>query len=154
MCGWRLNRESLRQLTHGTARRLAATRGDRNDAARFARAEGVIEVAVDAGKVNAVGGGRDVKLAIICKRPAGQPAAADGWTNRQLPAPTARAAVASVEGCGTFAERVRAETDRLGATAATDVTVPSGSGTRPGTCGRRRPGCRIPSTWPRRSGTR
>ena len=40
LAGWTLDRESLRRLTHGTARRLSAARADRNDAARFARAEG------------------------------------------------------------------------------------------------------------------
>ena len=121
--GWTLDRESLRPRTRSTARRLSAARPDRNDAARFARAGGVIEVAVDAGQVNAVGGGRDVTVAVVCKRPLGQPASADGWANRQLPAPTVRAVVANIEDSAAFAGRVRAETDRLDATTAADVTV-------------------------------
>lgn len=123
LAGWTLDRESLRQLTHATARRLAAARPDRNDAARFARAGGVIEVAVDAGKVNTAGGWRDVKVAVVCKRLLGTPASADDWANRKLPAPTVRTVVANIEDAAAFADRVRAEADRLDVTTATDVTV-------------------------------
>ena len=123
LAGWTLDRESVRRLTHATARRLSAARADRNDAARFARADGVIEAAIDAGKVNTTGGWRDVKVAVICKRPLGKPATPDGWENRRLPAPTVRAVAANVEDSTAFADRVRAETDRLGATTAADVTV-------------------------------
>jgi hypothetical protein len=124
LAGWTLNRESVRQLTHATARRLSADRADRNDAARFARADGVIEVAIDAGKVNTTDPGwRDVKVAVISKRTLGKPASASEWENRKLPAPTVRAVVAAVEGSDVFAGRVRAETDRLDATTAADGTV-------------------------------
>ena len=123
LAGWALNRESLRQLTHGTARRLSAARADRNDAARFARAEGVIEVAIDAGKVNTTGGWRDVKVAVISKRKLGKPASVTDREHRQLPAPKVVVVAASIEGSDLFAERVRAEADRLDATTAADVTV-------------------------------
>jgi hypothetical protein len=127
LAGWTLNRESLRQLTHATARRLSADRADRadrNDAARFARADGVIEVAIDAGKVNTTDPGwRDVKVAVISKRTLGKPASASDWKNRKLPPPTVVVVTASVEGSDVFAERVRAETDRLDVTTAADVTV-------------------------------
>ena len=149
LAGWTLDRESLRPLTHGTARRRAAARPDRNDAARFARGGGfpssprrsprpdrndaarfargggVVEVAIDAGQANAVGGWRDVTAAVVCKRTLGPPASADGWENRKVPAPTVRAVVASIEDSKAFADRVRAETDRLGATTAADGTVPA-----------------------------
>ena len=106
-----------------TARRRPAARPARHDAARFARAEGVIEVAIDAGTVNTRDPSwRDVKVAVISGRTPGEPASADGWEKRALPAPTA--AAADVEGSDAFADRVRAETDRLGVTAAADVTVP------------------------------
>ena len=45
------------------------------------------------------------------------------WANRKLPAPTVVVVTASVEGSDLFAERVRAEADRLDATTAVDVTV-------------------------------
>ena len=123
LAGWTLNRESVRQLTHTAARRLSAARADRNDAARFARAGGVVEVAIDAGKVNTADGWRDVKVAVLSKRKLGDPASATDWENRKRPAPTVRAVVAAVEDSAAFAGRVRAEADRLDATTAGDVTV-------------------------------
>lgn len=123
LAGWTLNRESLRQLTHATARRVSATRGERNDAVRFARAAGVVETAIDAGKVNTATGWRDVKVAIISKRRLGKPASEKDGINRKLPSPTVVTVVASIEGSDTFTERVRAEADRLNVTTAADVTV-------------------------------
>ena len=125
LAGWTLNRESIRRLTRDTAHRLPAARADRNDAARFARAGGVVEVAIDAGQANAVGGRRDVKVAAMSERTPGKPASPARWKNRKLPAPTAVVATASIEGSDAFAGRVRAATDRPDATAAADVTVPA-----------------------------
>ena len=51
-CGWRLDDETIRLVTHAAARRAAAERPQRADAARFAATSGDIEVPIDAGKVN------------------------------------------------------------------------------------------------------
>jgi len=123
LCGWQLDDEVIRQLTHAAARRAAATRDIRADAARFARAPGAAEVAIDAGKVNTDTGWRDVKVAVFGKRAAGEPTGLDRWDERELPAPSARAVVAAVEEVEVFTGRVRAEADRLGVTTAPDVTV-------------------------------
>lgn len=123
LAGWTLGRESVRQLTPAAARRLSAARADRNDAARLARAGGVVEVAIDAGKVNTADGWRDVKVAAISRRKVGTPASAGADENRKRPAPTVRTVVAAIEDSAAFAERVRSETDRLDVTAAADVTV-------------------------------
>jgi hypothetical protein len=123
LCGWQLDDEVIRQLTHAAARRATTTRDTRADAARFARAPGGIEVAIDAGKVNTDTGWRDVKVAVLSKREAGEPIGLDRWDERDLPAPSARAVVAAIEEAGVFTGRVRAEADRLGATTAPDVTV-------------------------------
>src|SRR5262249_32001162 len=66
------------------------------------------------------GGGRRRGCA---RAPPGPPAAPATWDERDLPAPSARAVVANIEDRDAFAGRVRAEADRLGATAAADVTV-------------------------------
>lgn len=123
LCGWHLDDDVIRRLTHATARRATTDRDTRADAGRFARAPGVIEVAIDAGKVNTDTGWRDVKVAVFGKREAGEPAGLDRWAERDLPAPSARAVVAAVEEAEWFAGRVRAEADRLGVTTAPDVTV-------------------------------
>jgi hypothetical protein len=123
LSGWDLDDEVIRQLTHAAARRLGDARPHRTDAERFARADGVIEAQIDAGKVNTTTGWRDVKLGVFCKRKLGASATPAAWGDRELPAPTIRAVVANVEEAGAFAVRVRGEADRLGVTTAGDVTV-------------------------------
>jgi len=123
LAGWELDDEVIRQLTHAAAKRIGGSRGDRPDVARFARAAGVIEAQIDAGKVNTTTGWRDVKLGVLCKRKPGESVTPAEWSDRDLPAPTIRAVVAGVEEASDFAVRVRAEADRLGVTTAGDVTV-------------------------------
>ena len=123
LCGWSVDAETIRRSTHASARRAAAERPTRADAARFAAAPGAIELLIDAGKVNTAGGYRDVKLALFLRRSPGKPATVDQWASRRLPGPTIRAAVAAIEGCELFGERVRCEADRLGVTVAGGVSV-------------------------------
>ena len=123
LSGWDLDDETIRRATHAAARAAAAARPERPDAGRFARTPGVIEVPIDAGKVNTTEGWRDVKVAVFAKCAEGEPATPEQWAERELPAPAVRTVVAAVEEAGTFAGRVRAEADRLGVTAAADVTA-------------------------------
>jgi hypothetical protein len=123
LAGWELDDNTIRKITHESARHAAATRADRTDAERFAEAKGDPEVAIDAGKVNTLTGWRDVKMAVISRREAGESATPAEWDTRQLPAPTVRMVVAAIEDCEAFGERVRAETDRVGVTTAANATV-------------------------------
>jgi len=123
LAGWQLDDETIRRWTHAAAARATATRAERSSGARFAAADGEIEVQIDAGKVNTREGWRDVKLGVFAKREAGAPTTLDNWAERNLPAPSVRAVVAAVEEADGFAGRVRAEADRLGVTTAADVTV-------------------------------
>lgn len=123
LCGWDLDDDTIRRLTHAAARRATAARDGRDDAAPFAEAAVPVEVQVDAGKVNTTGGWRDVKLAVFASRVVGEPATPTEWDRRELPAPRGRTVVAAVEESAAFAVRVRAEADRLGVTTAADVTV-------------------------------
>jgi hypothetical protein len=123
LCGWDLDDESIRQITHAAARRAAASRSHRGDIERFEQASGHVEVAIDAGKVNTDTGWRDVKLAVVCKRKAGEPVTVDNWDKRELPTPTVCTVVAAIEDSQSFTTRVRSEADRLRTTTATDVTV-------------------------------
>jgi len=123
LCGWDLDDNTIRQVTHAAASAATATRPTRTDGDRFAAAPGVVEVPIDAGKVNTTTGWRDVKIAVVSKREVGEPVTPDQWDERDLPAPTVRTVVAAVEGAEAFAARVQAETDRLGVTTAPDVTV-------------------------------
>lgn len=123
LCGWDLDDDTIRKLTHAAARRATTTRDEREDDERFAQASGAVEVAIDAGKVNTDTGWRDVKVAAFCKRKAGESASLAEWDERKLPTPSVRTVVAAVEESDRFADRVRTESDRLGATTASDVTV-------------------------------
>jgi len=123
MCGWSVDDDVIRRATHAAADRAAADRPDRADTARFAQAAGDIEVLIDAGKVNTLGGWRDVKVGLFLRRPAGHPAAPADWDTRDLPAPAVRATIAAVEEAEVFGTRLRAEADRLGVTTHPAVTV-------------------------------
>ena len=52
--------DPIRRATHQAAQAATATRPQRGDAARFARAQGRVEDHNDAGEVNTTGGWRDV----------------------------------------------------------------------------------------------
>lgn len=123
LSGWKLDDDAIRQATHAAAARASATRDQRDAAERFAAAAGVIEVPIDAGKVNTTGGWRDVKVAVFARREEGEPATPEQWDERVLPTPAVRTVVAAIEEAESFAVRVRAEADRLGVTTAADVTV-------------------------------
>jgi hypothetical protein len=123
LCGWQVDDEVIRQTTHAQARRAAQERPTRSDAASFAESPGEVEVLMDAGKVNTLGGWRDVKIGLFLKREPGPPAQPPEWDRRALPAPTVRATVAAIEGAGRFGQRLRGEADRLGVTTAATATV-------------------------------
>ena len=123
LCGWDLDDESIRKITHAVARRATVTRNQRDDVERFQQASGQVEALIDAGKVNTDTGWRDVKISVLCKREADEPITVDDWDKRDLPRPTAHTVVAAIEESAIFTNRVRLEADRLGATTATDVTV-------------------------------
>lgn len=123
LAGWTLDDDTVRLATHSTARRAASARPERPDAARFAEAEGAVEVPIDAGKVNTTEGWRDVKVAVFARREAGEPATPQEWDDRELPAPTIRTVVAAIEGVEAFAIRLKSEAGRLGVTSSGDATV-------------------------------
>lgn len=123
LCGWELDDETIRQATHKTAEYAQQSRTERGDAQRFAKAKGVVEVPIDAGKVNTPGGWRDVKMAVISKRELGQSATPEQWDERELPKPSCRSVVAAIEGCHEFTKRVQTETDRLNVSCDNEVTV-------------------------------
>jgi hypothetical protein len=115
LAGWDLDDEAIRQLCHAEAARARDWQAAAAPAAeRLAPAAGAWEVQVDAGKVNTDTGWRDVKVAVFAKRPAGKPAEAATWDERELPRPTARRVLAAVEEAQAFGPRCRAEAERLG----------------------------------------
>lgn len=122
-CGWEVDDEVIRQTTHAEARRVADQRPGRNDATPFGKADGEIEVLIDAGKVNTRTGWRDVKCALFLKRKPGPAATPDEWDQRDLPSPTVRTVIAAIEEADHFGPRLRRESDRLNVTTHPCVTV-------------------------------
>ena len=114
VAGWDLDDDTIRRACHETAEHATSTRQRRDTAEVFARAQGEAELHIDAGKVNTKGGWRDVKLAVIARRPPGEPTTAAVWDERDLPAPSARSVVAAVEEAEAFGVRCAAEVRRLG----------------------------------------
>jgi hypothetical protein len=113
--GWTISDETIRQVCQAEAAAIAAWRSDAEAAAAgFRRAEGLPEFQTDAAKVNTDTGWRDVKIGIFAKRPAGEPAAAADWEDRELPRPTARVAFAAIEPSEAFGARWRPWAERLG----------------------------------------
>jgi hypothetical protein len=123
VAGWDLDDNTIRQLCHATAAQATAGRDERATAQRFAAAAGDLELQIDAGKANTLGGWRDVKVAVFARRPRGTPATAADWDERDLPAPAVRAVVAAVEEAAAFGERCAEEAQRLELTEPTSLSV-------------------------------
>jgi hypothetical protein len=123
-CGWQVSDETIRRACQAEAPRVAAFRADSPAiAAAFADAAGDIEFQTDAAKVNTPGGWRDMKIGIFARRDRGEPATSAGWDDRDLPAPTTRAAFAAIEPIDDFAPHWGEWADRLGITERAAITV-------------------------------
>jgi hypothetical protein len=124
LCGLSLSHEWIRSLCDQESRRIE-TWSQESPAAtqKFRQAQGNIEFQTDGTSVNTQDGWREMRLGIVAKRPAGEPAAADEWDTRKLPAPTARTAFAAIEDSETFASRWRGCVSRLGIVDTSQVTV-------------------------------
>jgi hypothetical protein len=123
LAGWHLDEESIRRLCHAVAGEAAATREERATAERFAQVGGDLELQIDAGKVNTLEGWRDVKVAVFARRERGEPACAEQWHQRKLPAPSVRSVVAAIEEAEHFGKRCATEAQRLELTDASQFTV-------------------------------
>jgi hypothetical protein len=114
VAGWERDDNTIRQLGHTIAAHAHAHRDERTTATAFAQAKGDLELQIDAGKVNTLEGGRDVKVGVFDRRQRGEPRTAAEWDERDLPAPSVRSVVAAVETSALFGERCMAEAERLG----------------------------------------
>jgi hypothetical protein len=102
--------------------RWQATETD--SAATFKAAAGDWEFAVDAAKVNTrERGWRDLKIAVVQKRPAGPAATPDQWQSRKLPPATARLMWADIAASARFRRSWHPRLRRLGLTAMANLHV-------------------------------
>jgi hypothetical protein len=115
LAGWAIDAETIRRYCHEDAAAARKCRGERQGLPeRFAAAAGDREVHIDAGKVNTPDGFRDVKVAVFACRRRAEPATADDYEQRDLPAPAVRSVVAEVEEAQAFGRRCQDEALRLG----------------------------------------
>ncbi len=114
-CGWKVSDELIRRACQAEATRIAAFGASSPALAEaFAAAAGDVEFQTDAAKVNTTGGWRDMKVGIFARRERGEPATPAEWDQRDLPAPTTRAAFAAIQAIDDFAPRWDAWATRLG----------------------------------------
>src|SRR5262249_23088923 len=80
----------------------------------FAAAGGDLEFQTDGTMVNTWQGWREMRLGVFATRQRGQPATADAWDRRALPAPHARVLFGGIETAAHFGPRIRRWAGRLG----------------------------------------
>jgi hypothetical protein len=115
LAGWTCCHEVVRQVCYRQAGQLEQQRQAASPEIKpFQDAKGQMEFQTDATKLNTLGGWRDIKIGVFAKREAGEPATAEEWDKRDLPAPTVRFAFAAIEEIEDFAPRWRLWAERLG----------------------------------------
>ena len=115
LAGWTTCHEIIRRVCYRQADLLDEQRqASSPEVEPFQQAPGQMEFQTDATSVNTLFGWRDMKIAIFAKREPGEPATAEQWDKRKLPAPKARFAFAAIEEIEEFAPRWWAWGERLG----------------------------------------
>lgn len=124
LAGWSVDAETIRRLCHAeAAKRLENKAEQRETAQRFQQAFGNWELQIDAGKVNTDTGWRDVKVAVFAVRKPGPASSSEDYEQRDLPTPSVRRVIASIETAETFGRRCRAEAHGIGLADASKLTV-------------------------------
>ena len=121
--GWTVSDETVRLACEGQSSQIAEFHATPAAAAPFSQAVGEVEFQLDGTTVNTTGGWREMKIGIFARREAGEPATADQWDSRTLPAPTARMAFAAIEPIEHFAPRIGQWAGRLGLSDTAAITT-------------------------------
>lgn len=116
LLGVDLSPETVRTMVEGHGRVMARFQAeDTASEQAFQEAAGEVEFTTDAGKVNTrEEGWKDLKIAVISKRAAGEPTAPDGWKSQRLPAATMVLAFAMIATAKEFRATWRPRLRRLG----------------------------------------
>jgi hypothetical protein len=118
MLGVDLCPETVRTMVEGHGQKMARfqTKDTASEKA-FQEAAGEVEFTTDAGKVNTrEEGWKDLKIAVISKREAGEPTTPDDWKKQRLPAATIVLAFAMIATAKEFRKSWRPRLRRLGVT--------------------------------------
>jgi hypothetical protein len=116
LLGVNLCPETVRTMVEGHGKVMARFQAeDATSTQMFQEAAGEIEFTTDAGKVNTrEEGWKDLKIAVISKREAGEPTTPDNWKSQRLPAATIVLAFAMIATAKTFRSSWRPRLRRLG----------------------------------------
>jgi hypothetical protein len=114
-CGLSLSDQTIRRATEaaGSIAQGWMHEGGPSPAA-WGRSEGGGEFYTDGTCVNTRQGWREMRVGVFAKRPAGQPTSPERWRDRQLPAPSRRAAFCEISDSETFGGRWAPLAERLG----------------------------------------
>jgi hypothetical protein len=125
MLGVDLCPETVRKVVQGHAKEMARFQAkDTVSEQAFQQAAGEVEFTTDAGKVNTrEEGWKDLKIAVISKRKAGEPTSPDQWKKQRLPAATAVLAFAMIATAKEFRKAWRPRLRRLGVTSLANLHV-------------------------------
>lgn len=120
-----LSVETLRTVSEKHGRQMASWQPqDTASTAAFQAASGEVEFTVDAGKVHTLEAGwKDLKIAVLQKRPLAEPATAAQWDQQRLPEATARLCWGAVAPSKQFRRRWRGWLRRVGVWQAAEVHV-------------------------------
>lgn len=114
-CGLGVSDNTIREVCHRQAAAMGAWQRESEEATHaFHQARGDIEFSTDGTSVNTWEGWREMRLGIFAKRARGEPATANNWDRRQLPAPHVRVAFGAIEKSDRFGARWSRWAERLG----------------------------------------
>lgn len=124
LCGLSVSDNTIREVCQQQGKQMAAWEREAAEARQpFQQADGEIEFTTDGTMVNTQEGWREMRLGIFAKRPRGEPATPDEWSQRTLPVPTARVAFAAIEKSDRFGARWGRWAARLGIRDTSQVSV-------------------------------
>ena len=124
MCGIRVSDQTIRRACDGAGQAAKAyLESDERAYEAVREGAGERELSVDGAKVNTVGGWREIRGMIACRRPPGPAVGVRQWDKRDLPRPTACVALAGIVNSERVGERIKRMTDQLGWTGGRGVSV-------------------------------
>jgi hypothetical protein len=123
MLGVELCAETVRTMVEGRGKEMARFQAEDTVSEKaFQEAAGEVEFTTDAGKVNTrEEGWKDLKIGVISKREAGEPATPEQWKKQRLPAATFVLAFAMIATAKEFRKEWRPRLRRLGVTCLASV---------------------------------
>jgi len=116
MLGVEVCPETVRKVVQGHGQKMARFQSqDTRSEEAFRQAKGEVEFTTDAGKVNTrEEGWKDLKIAVLAKRPAGEPTSLERWKSQRLPLATMVLAFAMIATAKEFRKSWRPRLRRLG----------------------------------------